>query len=67
MASLALAEALFAGPHVSMTDDRFECGEVRSIAFGLIHDRHFACVYADWKVQRRSQGEQTSGEAPWKT
>jgi len=30
-----LAEVLFAGPHVSMTDDRFEYGEVREVAFGL--------------------------------
>jgi len=44
--SLALAEVLFAGPQVSMTDDRFEYGEVRKVAFGLINDRLFVCVYA---------------------
>jgi uncharacterized DUF497 family protein len=51
--SLALAEVLFAGPHVSMTDDRFEYGEVREVAFGLISDRLFVCVYADRKAERR--------------
>jgi uncharacterized DUF497 family protein len=51
--SLALAEILFAGPHVSVTDDRFEYGEVREVAFGLISDRLFVCVYADWEAERR--------------
>jgi uncharacterized protein len=51
--SLALAEVLFAGPHVSMTDDRFDYGEVRAIAFGLIRGRHFVCVYADRGAERR--------------
>ncbi len=51
--SLALAEVLFAGPHVSMADDRFEYGEVREVAFGLINDRLFVCVYADREAERR--------------
>jgi uncharacterized DUF497 family protein len=51
--SLALAEVLFAGPHISMADDRFEYGEVREVAFGLINDRLFACVYADRGQERR--------------
>jgi uncharacterized protein len=51
--SLALAEVLFAGPHLSMTDDRFDYGEVREIAFGLIHNRLFVCVYADRETERR--------------
>ena len=51
--SLALAEILFAGPHVIMTDDRFHYGEVRNVAFGLINGRLFACVYADRKAERR--------------
>ena len=51
--SLALAEVLFMGPHVSMTDDRFDYGEVREVAFGLINDRLFVCVYVDRGVQRR--------------
>jgi uncharacterized DUF497 family protein len=50
---LALAEVLFVGPHVSMTDDRFEYGEVREVAFGLINDRLFVCVYADREAERR--------------
>jgi uncharacterized DUF497 family protein len=36
-----------------MTDDRFEYGEVSEIAFGLINDRLFACVYADEEAERR--------------
>ncbi len=51
--SLALAEVLFAGPHRSMVDDRFDYGEVREIAFGLIRDRLFVCVYADRDAERR--------------
>jgi len=48
-----LAEILFAGPHVSMADDRFNYGEVREVAFGLINDRLFVCVYADREAERR--------------
>ena len=51
--SLALAEILFAGPHLSVADDRFEYGEVREVAFGLINDRLFVCVYADREAERR--------------
>ena len=51
--SLALAEILFAGPHVSLTDDRFVYGEVRQVAFGLIGGRLFACVYVDRGKERR--------------
>lgn len=51
--SLALTEVLFAGPHVSMTDDRFVYGEVRAVAFGLISDRLFVCVYVDREAERR--------------
>jgi uncharacterized DUF497 family protein len=51
--ALALAEVLFAGAHVSMVDDRFDYGEVRKIAFGLIRDRLFVCVYADREAERR--------------
>ena len=50
---LALAEVLFAGPHLSVTDDRFEYGEVREVAFGLINDRLFVCVYTDRDAERR--------------
>jgi uncharacterized DUF497 family protein len=51
--SLALAEVLFAGPHMSIMDDRFDYGEVRQVAFGLIQDRLFVCVYADRETERR--------------
>jgi uncharacterized DUF497 family protein len=51
--SLTLAEALFAGPHFSTTDRRVDYGEVREVAFGLINNRLFVCVYADRDVERR--------------
>jgi uncharacterized protein len=47
------AEILFAGPHLSTVDDRFDYEEVRKIAFGLIHNRLFVCVYADREAERR--------------
>lgn len=51
--SLALAEVLFAGAYLSMTDDRFEYGEVRKVAFGFVNGRLFACVYTDRETERR--------------
>jgi uncharacterized DUF497 family protein len=51
--SLALAETLFAGSHLTVTDDRFDYGEVRKVALGLINDRLFVCVYADREAERR--------------
>jgi uncharacterized DUF497 family protein len=51
--SLALAEILFAGPHAATTDDRFDYGEVRQIAVGLIDARLFVCVYVDRQAERR--------------
>jgi uncharacterized DUF497 family protein len=44
---------LFAGPHVSLRDNRFDDGEVREIAFGLIHDRLFVCVCVERTTERR--------------
>jgi hypothetical protein len=51
--SLALAEVLFAGPHLSPADDRFDYGEAREVALGLINDRLFVCVYVDRETERR--------------
>lgn len=51
--SLALAEVLFAAPHVSMQDDRFDYGEEREVAFGHINGRLFVCVYVDRGTRRR--------------
>jgi uncharacterized protein len=51
--SLALAEVLFAGRHLSVSDDRFEYGEIREVAFGLINGRLFVCVYMDREAERR--------------
>ena len=36
-----------------MTDDRFDYGEIRRIAFGFINSRLFVCVYADREAERR--------------
>jgi uncharacterized DUF497 family protein len=47
------AEVLFAGLRLSTVDDRFDYEEVRKIAFGLIHNRLFVCVYADREAERR--------------
>ena len=51
--SLALAEVLFLGRFVETTDDRFDDGETRQIAFGFINSRLFVCVYADRDGERR--------------
>jgi uncharacterized DUF497 family protein len=51
--SLELAEILFAGPHATTTDDRFDYGEVRQIAYGLIEERLFVCVYVNRQAERR--------------
>jgi len=51
--SLALAEVLFAGAHVSIADDRFDYGETRRVAFGFLETRMFACVYVDRDGERR--------------
>lgn len=51
--SLVLAEILFAEPHVSMVDDRFDYGEAREIAFSWINGRLFVCVHADRGEERR--------------
>jgi len=51
-------------------DDRFDYGEVRELAFGLISGRLFACVYADREAERRvislRKGEQARGETLWR-
>jgi uncharacterized DUF497 family protein len=36
-----------------MRDDRFDYGEVREVAFGLVNGRPFVCVYADRDAERR--------------
>jgi uncharacterized protein len=51
--SLALAEVLFDGPHLTVEDDRFDYGEVRRIAFGRIRERLFVCVFVDRGSTRR--------------
>jgi uncharacterized DUF497 family protein len=49
--SLALAEALFVGPHRSATDDRFDYGEVRQVAFGQSAD-DCSCAFSSNAVRR---------------
>jgi uncharacterized DUF497 family protein len=51
--SLALAEVLFAGTFYSVEDDRFDYGETRNIALGIIRGRVFVCVYTDRGTERR--------------
>jgi uncharacterized protein len=51
--SLALAEVLFAGNYVSVSDDRFDYGEFRQVAFGRIGGRLFVCVFLDRGSTRR--------------
>jgi uncharacterized protein len=50
--SLALAEALFAGPHRSVADDRFDYGEVRQVAFGHLGGRLFVCFVERGSTRR---------------
>ena len=42
---LAMAAAIFETPYVEVPDDRFEYGEERSIAYGLIAGKVFTCVH----------------------
>ena len=51
--SLALAETLFSRHCVTITDDRFNYGERRTIVFGRIGERMLACVYIDRNAERR--------------
>jgi uncharacterized protein len=51
--SLALAEVLFNGAHMSVVDNRFDYGATRQIAFGFINRRLFVCVCADRGDERR--------------
>ena len=51
--SLALAEALFAGPHRSVADDRFDYGEVRQVDFGHLGGRLLVCVFVERGSTRR--------------
>jgi len=51
--SLALAEVLFAGPHVALVDDRFDYGEARQVALGRIRGRLFVCAFVERGAARR--------------
>lgn len=42
---LAMAAAIFAGPYVEKADERFDDGEDRWSASGLIAGRVFVCIY----------------------
>lgn len=50
---LALAELLFNGTERVSQDDRFDYGEVRLVARGLIDGRLFVCVFTDRGNTRR--------------
>ncbi|WP_207460869.1 BrnT family toxin [Azospirillum sp. SYSU D00513] len=70
--SLALAELLFNGTERIAEDDRFQYGETRMVARGLIDGRLFVCVYTDRddvrriislrKANRREQDAYRAGE-----
>lgn len=68
--SLALAEVLFGGPYISVSDGRFDYGETRQIAFGFINNRLFVCVYTDRGDERRvtspTKGQLARGKAVWR-
>jgi uncharacterized DUF497 family protein len=51
--SLALAEVLLAGPHLTVEDDRINYGEASGIAFGHVRERLFVCVFVDRGSTRR--------------
>jgi uncharacterized DUF497 family protein len=51
--SLALAEVLFASPHLTVDDNRFDYGEARRVVFGHIRERLFGCVFVDRGSSRR--------------
>ncbi len=50
---LAAAERLFQQATVEFEDDRFDYGETRTIALGLIDGRVVVCVYTDRGRTRR--------------
>ncbi len=51
--SLAIAELMFDGPVIIDQDDRFEYGEERQVARGLIAGHVFVCVFTDRGEVRR--------------
>lgn len=51
--SLALAPYVFEGLVHVVDDDRKDYGERRQIAYGLIRERLFVCVFADRGETRR--------------
>jgi uncharacterized DUF497 family protein len=51
--SLALAPYLFEGLVHVVDDDRKDYGERRQVAYGLIRDRLFVCVFTDRSGIRR--------------
>jgi hypothetical protein len=59
-----LAELVFAGPHVSVADSRFDYGETRQVAFGFIRGRLFVCVYADRGAERTVQEWERGAKRP---
>lgn len=50
---LAAAERLFHRPTIEFEDDRFDYGEIRTVALGLLDDRVVVCVYTDRGRTRR--------------
>lgn len=50
---LEMAFLLFENFHSVLTDDRFDYGEIRKIAYGYIFDREYVCVFTERKNARR--------------
>ena len=43
------------GPVYCITDDRFDYAEPREVAFGLINDRLFVCVFTDREAEAATE------------
>ena len=50
---LAAAEHVFRQPTIEFEDDRFDYGETRMIALGMLEGRVVVCVYVDRGQTRR--------------
>jgi uncharacterized DUF497 family protein len=54
------AARIFEGPTVERVDDRFDYGERRVYAIGLVNGLEITVIYADWKDD--DTGDDTDGE-----
>jgi len=47
------AARIFDGPTVEKTDDRFDYGETRVYAIGVVNGLEITVIYADWGEEER--------------